>query len=206
MKEINDALVYSYSSPKTLKRFLEQNSFVREGKYPISKSIKRFLETGRRTHPSNASEIDKPPYLDHARVFSQRKGGFRCIVSQPYRTPSDIKNGLQNWADSCDLIVDLYGTSNSFYNPGGTCIFIIHLPGVKIAEPGDAFKERTRNSRLLKKALGSRKEADSKFINEMVSELFPETAGYETFRSAVNVIRRELTTLDINYERRGRRA
>jgi hypothetical protein len=134
--------VDSFEAPEALAYFIEKNGFVRYRRIGQQRNMRRFLETGRSKSyfagMSTWSTIDpRPaiPHFDHAWVFSQKRGGHRCVVSHPYASKEQLLEDMPTWAKVCDLAVDIYSSARSWYRPRITSMYIVHLPDVEIAEP-----------------------------------------------------------------------
>ena len=136
MDVITESFISSFEGADSLRRFIEKNEFVRVCQCGHQKNMRRFLETGRSNFCSKTVEVLPMPIgYDHPYLFSQRRGGYKCIVSQPYIGVEVLKRELPAWAEKCGLAVEVYETGRSFYSPGNTSMYIFHLPEFKVVKP-----------------------------------------------------------------------
>jgi len=122
-----------YFNEELLRDFISANGFTRYSFFSTERDYKKYLESGRATC-GYRHEPEALPYVDHARSFKDTKSGKVCITYQPYQNPSDIEAEVKHWATRHGLETEVYDKSHSWYYPDefGTCLVIVHLPGVEI--------------------------------------------------------------------------
>lgn len=114
----------------------ESNEFIRKNNLVSyfqtnMQDWKRFFTYGRNTFGFPKIQTERMPHSDHFMAYKSRNGTV-LYVSQPYQSPNGIENELKEWAQRRGLAVEIYNSEYSWYNPGETCLIILHLPGITV--------------------------------------------------------------------------